>query len=321
MKEKEILLFGGSGFIGSNLIRKLTKNNYKVKVVTRNIHKNGIKIKTQGNFGYIELIETNIFDLDKLNEIIEGVDICINLIGILYENKKNKFSNIHTNFPYMISKICKEKKVKQLIHFSALGIEESSKTSKYALSKLEGEKLVKENFKEAIIIRPSIVYGVEDNFTNLFMSILSIFPFFPLYYHGKTKFSPIHVSDLTDIIYNIVDQDIRFETIECVGNETMNFKEIIEKLCFCISKKRLLFPMPLPLAKLVAYTFEKFMSKPLLTKDQLELLKYDNVISGRYKTNFDFNFTTTKKFKFEIEKYSYIFKEHGEYSKKEYNNK
>ena len=320
MKEKEILLFGGSGFIGSNLIRKLTKNNYKVKVVTRNIHKNGIKIKTQGNFGYIELIETNIFNIEKLEEIIEGVDICINLIGILYENKKNKFSNIHSKFPYVISKICKEKKVKQLIHLSALGIDESSKTSKYSISKLEGENYIRDNFNEATIIRPSVVYGVEDNFTNFFMSYLSKFPFFPLYYNGETKFTPIHVSDLTDTIYNIVNKNIKSEIIECIGNETFTFREILENLCICISKKRLFVPFPLFMAKITASIFEKFMSKPILTLDQLEQLKYNNIVSGKYKTNFDFNFTPIKKFQFEVEKYSYIFKEHGEYSKKKYNN-
>ena len=316
MKEREILLFGGSGFIGSNLIRKLTKNNYKVRVVTRNIHKNGIKIKTQGNFGYIELIEANIFDLDKIENIFEGVDICINLIGILHENKKNNFSNIHSSFPYVISKICKEKKVEQLIHLSALGIDHSSETSKYSSSKLEGEKFIKENFKEAVIVRPSVVYGVDDNFTNLFMRFLSRFPFFPLYYNGKTKFSPIHISDLTDIIYNIIDQNIKSEIIECVGNETMNFKEILKKLSICIEKENFFIPMPLSLSKLVALSFEKFMPNPLITLDQLEILRYDNIPSGNYKTNFDFNFISNRKFEFEVEKYSYLYKKNGEYSKK-----
>jgi len=142
---KNILVFGGSGQIGRHLIRRLTKNNHLVTVVTRNQHKKGALLKTQGNPGYIEIVESNIFDEEKLDNLIYKKDICINLVGILYENKKNTFENIHVHFPSLISKICEKHKLKQFIHVSALGIEEA-KDSSYAKSKIEGEKKIINNF-------------------------------------------------------------------------------------------------------------------------------------------------------------------------------
>ena len=140
MKPKNCLIFGGSGQIGRYLIRKLTKNNLKVTVVTRNIHQKSYKIKTQANAGYIEIVESNIFDEAKIRKLFENAEICINLIGILYEKKSgNSFDNIHTLFPSLLSKLCKEYKLKNFIHLSALGIN-SAIDSKYAKSKLEEEK-------------------------------------------------------------------------------------------------------------------------------------------------------------------------------------
>ena len=142
---KNILVFGGSGQIGRHLIRRLTKNNHLVTVVTRNLHQKGAILKTQGNPGYLEVVEANIFDVEQLNNLLENKDVCINLIGILYEKKNNTFKNIHDNFPTIISKICSKKKLKQFIHISALGIEKA-KDSNYALSKLAGEKNIFNNF-------------------------------------------------------------------------------------------------------------------------------------------------------------------------------
>ena len=126
MKAKNCLIFGGSGQIGRHLIRKLTKNNYRVTVVTRNIHQKGHIIKTQGNAGYIEIIEANIFDETKIRELFRKSDICINLVGILYENKRNTFENIHTLFPSILAKLCKQYNLNHFIHLSALGINEAS---------------------------------------------------------------------------------------------------------------------------------------------------------------------------------------------------
>ena len=314
MKAKNCLIFGGSGQIGRNLIRKLTKNNYKVTVVTRNIHQKSYIIKTQANAGYIDIVESNIFDEKKIRELFKNADICINLIGILFEKKGSTFYNIHSLFPAALAKLSKEYNLKNFVHVSALGINEA-KDSNYAKSKLEGEKNILNNFPLATILRPSIVYSVDDNFTTNFMTLLNRLPFFPLYYSGKTKFMPIHCSDLTDIIFNVITKNINSNIIECIGPETLSFKFILKKLLRSIDKKRLLIPFPLPIAVISAKIFQLFPS-PLLTEDQLRLLKYDNIKTGKYKTNSDIGIPSKRYFDQEVEKYSYMWKDGGEYSKK-----
>ena len=316
MKGKNCLIFGGSGQIGRHLIRKLTKNDYKVIVVTRNIHQKGHIIKTQGNAGYIDIVEANIFEEDKIKGLFDRVDICINLIGILYEKKGSSFRNIHTLFPSLLAKLCKQNNLKHFIHLSALGINEA-KDSDYARSKLDGEKEILKNFPLSTILRPSVVYSVDDNFTTNFMTLLNRLPVFPLYYNGKTKFMPIHSSDLVDIIHNVISENVYSQIIECVGPETLSFKEIIEKLLNLIDKRRILLPMPLIFGKLTAKFFQ-LLPKPLLTEDQLRLLKYDNISSGKYKTNTDIGFPAKYLFEKEVEKYCYMWKQGGEYSKKNF---
>ena len=164
MKGKNCLIFGGSGQIGRHLIRKLTKNDYRVIVVTRNIHQKGHIIKTQGNAGYIDIVEANIFEEEKIKGLFERADVCINLIGILYEKKRSSFKKIHTLFPSLLAKLCKQNNLKHFIHLSALGVSEAT-DSKYAKSKLDGEKEILKNFPLSTILRPSVVYSVDDNFT------------------------------------------------------------------------------------------------------------------------------------------------------------
>ena len=318
MKQKNCLIFGASGQIGRHLIRKLTKNNYKVTAVTRNLHQKGYVLKTQANAGYIDIVELNIFNENKLKDLISRADICINLIGILYEkNKGNTFKNIHTIFPSLISKICKEYNVQQFIQLSALGIDDAV-DSNYAKSKLEGEKNIKNNFIHATILRPSVVYSVDDNFTTNFMTLLNRLFIFPLYYNGDTKFMPIHCSDLTEIIYQVISKNIISKTIECVGPETISLKDILKRLLKLTGKKRLLIPLPLFLAKLSAIFFQ-LLPNPLLTLDQLKLLRYNNVASGKYKTNFDIGIPSVRRFDVEVEKYAFMWKESGQFSRKKNN--
>ena len=318
MKVKNCLIFGGSGQIGRHLIRKLTKNNYKITVVTRNLHQKGYTIKTQANAGYIDIVEANIFDETKLRKLFTQTDVCINLIGILYEGVKgNTFKNIHSIFPSILAKLCKEYKVQQFIHLSALGINNAI-DSDYAKSKLEGEINVQKNFPLATILRPSIVYSVDDNFSTNFMTLLSNLPVFPLYYNGDTKFNPIHCSDLTDIIYHVISKNIFSKIIECIGPETLSMKEILKKLLKLINKKRILIPLPLFIAKITAHLFQ-LLPKPLLTVDQLTLLKYDNIPSNKYKTNFDIGVPSKKIFEKEVETYCSMWREGGQFSTKKYN--
>ena len=318
MKTKNCLIFGGSGQIGSFLIRKLTKNNLRVTVVTRNIHQRGLKIKTQANAGYIDIVESNIFEEKKIEKLFNEADYCINLIGILYEKKGgNTFKNIHSIFPSLIAKLCKKYQLERFVHISALGVNEAI-DSNYAISKLEGEKKILDNFPNSTILRPSIVFSNADNFSTQFMTLLNRLPIFPLYYSGKTKFMPIHCSDLTDIIYHIISNGAETKIIECVGPETLTFKEILEILLNLIDKKRLLLPFPLAIAKLSAKVFQ-LLPKPLLTEDQLRLLKYDNIPSGKYKTNSEIGLPSKLRFKEEVKKYSFMWRDGGEFSTEKYN--
>ena len=199
---------------------------------------------------------------------------------------------------------------------SALGINEAT-DSVYAKSKLEGEDKILKNFPLATILRPSVVYSVDDNFTTNFMTLLNRMPFFPLYYNGNTKFAPIHCSDLTDTIYHVISKNIYSKIIECVGPEIISFKEILQRLLNLIDKKRILIPIPLPIAEITASLFE-IMPKPLLTRDQLKLLKYDNISLGKYKTNSDIGIPSLRSFNDEVKKYCYMWRDGGQFSTEKY---
>jgi len=233
------------------------------------------------------------------------------------KKRGNTFKNIHTIFPKLLAKLCKKYNLVHFVHISALGINEA-KDSKYAISKLEGEKNILDNFSRSTILRPSIVFSNSDNFSTQFMTLLSRLPVFPLYYSGKTKFMPIHCSDLTDIIYHIISNGSVSKIIECVGPEKLTFKEILEILLNLINKKRLLIPFPLSLAKLSAKFFQ-LLPNPLLTEDQLRLLKYDNIPSGKYKTNSDLGLPSKLNFKGEVKKYAFMWRDGGQFSTKKYN--
>jgi uncharacterized protein YbjT (DUF2867 family) len=310
MIKKKVIIFGASGQIGRNIIRKITLKNYKVTAVTRNAHKS-IFLKTQAPLGYLDIIEENIFNEKVLEELIGSHDICINLIGILFEKKKNTFKNIHINFPSLLSKICKKKNIDQFIHISALGVE-NVKDSEYAKSKYDGEKIVKENFEKTTILKPSIVYSQDDNFSTRFLSLLSFFPIFPIF--ENPKFSPIHCKDLSEIIVGLIEKNICSEIIECPGPQIIYFKEILQILSKSINKKRLFIPIPNQLGKIFAKSSE-ILPSPLITLDQLRLLKYHNVKTGKHKTNRDFGLNADLKFENEIKKYSYMWTERGEYSR------
>ena len=319
MKPKNCLIFGASGQIGRNLIRRLTDKSLKVTAVTRNLHQKGYVLKTQANPGYIDIVECNIFDINKIEQLIKKADVCINLVGILFEKGASNFTNIHEKFPRMISSLCHKHKLEKFIHLSALGIE-NAKDSKYAISKLKGEIAVRQNFKDSIILKPSIIYSVDDNFTTMLMGLLNLSPIFPLYYGGKTKFMPLHCIDICNLILELIEKDTIEKTIECIGPDELTFKEIIEKLLKLIEKKRLFVPIPLFVANTMA-TFFQILPKPLITRDQIKLLYYDNIPSGKYKTNFDIGKKFILNFENEVEKYCYMWKETGEYAKKNFNSK
>ncbi len=231
------------------------------------------------------------------------------------KKKKEQFKLIHTDLPDLLSQKANKLNIEKFIHLSSLGIEKAI-DSKYANSKLNGEKKIRQNFVNSVILKPSIVYSVDDKFTTRFMTLLSRLPFMPIYYKGETKFAPIHVTDLVDIIFKIIQSKNNDLILECTGPEIFTFKEIIQKLLNAIQKKRVLLPLPESLAAVSAKILQ-LLPNPLLTEDQLKLLKYDNIKSGLYKTNFDLGFEAIKQFDEEINKYSYNWRSGGQFANEE----
>ena len=308
--QKIIAIFGAGGFLGKYLIRELTKLEYRIKVATRNPYLKGY-LKPLGNPGQIELFKTNIFNSEDVNRVLENCDLAINLVGILYETRKQKFNHIHSQFPYLLSNLCNEMMIKNLVHISALGIKEKH-SSHYMQSKLQGEKNIQDNFKSSVILRPSIVFGPEDKFFNTFASIAQFSPFLPLVGGGKTKFAPIYVGDVAKAIVKAIELNNSEPKIyELGGPKNYSFKELMEILLIEIKKKRLLIPIPFGVAKFQSY-FLQMMPNPLLTPDQVELLKHNNIISGDHPALKDFGITGTS-IQSILPKYIYRFRTGGQF--------
>ena len=308
--QKIIGIFGGGGFIGKHLMRQLTKLDYRIKVATRNPYLKGY-LKPLGDPGQVELFKTNIFDESDLRHFLRNCDFAINLVGILYETRKQKFEKIHAHFPYMLANLCNEIGLKKLVHISALGIKKGT-NSKYMQSKLQGEKNIASLFKPSVILRPSIVFGPEDKFFNTFASLAQFSPVLPLIGGGKTKFAPIYVGDVAKAIVKALELNNSEPKIyELGGPKNYSFKELMEILLQEIKKKRLLIPIPFWSGKISSYIFQ-MMPKPLLTPDQVEMLKYDNIVSGNYPLLKDFGISGTS-IPTILPKYIYRFRKGGEF--------
>ena len=282
MKNQICTILGGGGFIGRYLVRNLSKKNYRCIISTRKAFQKGY-LKTQATPGAIELIDWNSNNFLELKEAIKNSDIVINLIGILYETRKQKFYNIHSGIPEAVSKICSESDVKKFIHVSAIGANETSK-SLYQKSKFQGEVRALNNFKNTVIIRPSVVCGTEDNFTNLFskLSILPVIPVVGINY----KFQPILVTDVADAIVQAIEAKGNEEKIyEIGGPKVISFGDMVKSILKTINKKRFVVEMPMPIAKVQSAITDLLPIPPILTKDQCEILsEADNIVSNNHLT-------------------------------------
>tara|TARA_Y100001970_G_C14093657_1_gene781406 strand:- start:247 stop:1188 length:942 start_codon:yes stop_codon:yes gene_type:complete len=308
--QKIIAIFGAGGFIGKHLIGQLASQGYRIKAATRNPYLKGY-LKPLGNPGQIELFKTNIFDSEDLKEVLVNCDFVINLVGILYETRKQKFDLVHSEFPLMLSKLCNEMEIKNLVHVSALGVKENH-PSKYMNSKLNGEKNINEFFKSTVILRPSVVFGPEDKFFNTFATLAQFSPMLPLVGGGKTKFAPIYVVDLAKAIVKALELNYsKFKIYELGGPENYSFKELMEMLLNEIKKKRYLVSIPFSFAKFQSY-FLQMMPNPLLTPDQVELLKHNNIVSGAYPTLKDLGVEGTK-INEVLHKYIYRYRSGGQF--------
>ena len=274
LRNLKVTVFGGTGFLGRHLIKYLCDNDFIIKVPTRNPAK-GYFLQPLGDVGQINLIKFDISDNEKLKNLIEDSDIVINLIGILYEKKRNDFIGIHYNFvKNLVDNIKSNKKI--FIQVSALGVIKCN-NSLYLKSKLNAEKYIQKNSQKFSIIRPSIIFGSEDNFFNKFAKMSLLSPFLPLIMGGKTKFQPVYVEDVCKGIIEILKKDVKNKIFEFGGPDIFSFKELLKILLRIINRKRILVYIPKKIAVLMAKFFQ-LLPNSLLTEDQIKILENDNII-------------------------------------------
>ena len=310
--EKVACIFGASGFIGRHLIRRLTKKDFRIIVATRSPYLHGY-LKPLGNPGQIDLEKVNLFDEERLRILVKSSDVVINLVGILHETKKQKFEDIHAKFPDLLSKLCSELNIKKLVHISALGINETV-SSQYMQSKLKGEKNIINNFNRSVILRPSVIFGPEDKFFNRFASIAEFLPILPLIGGGLTYFQPIYVGDIAKSIMAVLEkEEINNNIFELGGPQIITYKELMKILLKEINKKRFLVPIPFPFAKFQAKILQ-LLPKPLLTVDQVEMLKYDNIVTNKYPTLKDLKINP-KTIESVLPNYIWRFRKGGQFAK------
>lgn len=300
MVQPIITVFGGSGFLGRHLVKRLADAGRRVRVAVRDVEAANF-LRIDGGVGQVVPWPADIANPAQVAAAIEGADQVVNLVGILYERGRRTFQRIHVEGAANIATAASAAGVRALVHVSALGADEES-PALYGRTKAAGEAVVRQAFPGAAIVRPGVVFGPEDNFFNLFAGLTRLTPVLPvfgcplwpgiklfpegglvdidLYGDGGTKFQPVYVGDVAEAIMRILARpgECASKTYELGGPAVYSFKEIMELLLSEMGRKRFLGPIPFGLAKFYAW-FLEFWPKPILTRDQVDLLKRDAVVS------------------------------------------
>ena len=277
LEHKIITIYGGTGFLGRYVVRELAKTGALIRVVSRSPLK-GKELKTFGYVGQIALEKGSILDRESVDSTVENSNIVINMVGILHEGGRQRFSNVHAQGAERIAQSAQKAGVERLIQTSALGVEQASR-SKYARSKLSGDKAVAAAFPASTIIRPSVVFGPEDDFINRFASIAALSPIMPLIGGGHTRFQPVYAGDVAKAIRATLEMPkTKGKTYELGGPYQYSFKEILEYIMKETGHHRPFLALPFGIASLMSL-FVEWLPFPPLTRDQVQLLKYDNVVS------------------------------------------
>jgi len=272
-----ITVFGGSGFLGRHVVRALAKRGYRIRVAVRRPELAG-HLQPLGRVGQISPVQANLRYPASVATAVRDSHVVINLVGILFERGRQRFDAVQAMGAEAVALAASAHGAK-LIHISSIGADENS-TSAYARSKAKGEKLVYAAVPGATILRLSTLFGPEDDFFNKFASIARFAPALPLIGGGETRFQPVYVADVAEAVAKAVEGRTKpGATYELGGPEILTFKELMEFTLATIERKRLLVPLPFFAAKVKA-GFLQLMPKPLLTPDQVELLRYDNVVSA-----------------------------------------
>lgn len=281
LKTKTACIFGGTGFIGRQVVRVLAREDYQIKITTR-IPERAFTLRTAGVVGQIVSVACD-YSEQSIADAVKGCDVVINLIGILYEKGKSKFQRAHVDIPQMIAQACAAQGVARFVHVSALGIEQG--VSQYARTKRDGEMAVRRSFPRAVILRPSVVFGPEDGFFNMFACMARFLPALPLIGGGQTKFQPVYVCDVAEAIGKIVtmppvgDKNPEGKTYELGGPEILTLKQVYERMFRETARRRVMVSLPFPVAR-VQGALMGLLPKPPLTADQVDSLKADSVVSS-----------------------------------------
>jgi len=271
-----ITIYGGSGFIGRYVVRALAKTGCRMRIAVRRPDLTGY-LQPMGGVGQINAVQTNLRDMDSVRRAAQGADAVINLVGILFQRGKQKFTVLQAEGAARVAEVAAEIGAGSMVHLSAIGADPTSK-SLYARSKAAGEDAVMKAFPEAVVLRPSIVFGPEDDFFNRFAAMARISPFLPLIGGGETRFQPVYVGDVAKAVVAGLEGEAKSgKTYELGGPEILSFKELMEFVLETTQRNRLLLPLPVWLAKVQAVLFS-ILPKPPITLDQIYLLDRDNVV-------------------------------------------
>jgi uncharacterized protein YbjT (DUF2867 family) len=275
-----ITIFGGSGFLGRHLVRALAKRHYRMRVAVRRPELAG-HLQPLGRVGQIHAVQANVRHPESVEAAARGAQIVINLVGILFERGRQRFASVQAAGAETVALAARAQGAR-MVHISAIGADENS-PALYGRSKAAGEKAVLASAPSAIVFRPSILFGPEDDFFNRFAALARLSPALPLIGGGHTKFQPVFVGDVAAAIAQAVDGRAQPGAVyELGGPEVRTFRELMEYVLATIERRRLLIPLPFALAKFQSY-FLQLLPKPVLTPDQVELLRRDNVVSEQAK--------------------------------------
>ncbi len=271
-----VTVFGGSGFVGRYLVRALAEQGYRVRVAVRRPNQ-ALFLKPMGDVGQVQPVQANIRDRRSCAAAIEGASAVVNLVGVLYESGAQKFDAVHAAGAHLLSELAAEAGITNFVQMSAIGADADS-TSAYARSKAAGEAAVRQAIPTATIVRPSIIFGPEDQFFNRFAAMARLAPALPLIGGGTTKYQPVYVKDVaTAITTALENSEWDGKTLELGGPDVATFAELMQLMLKEIERSRPLVPLPYFIAKTMASVLQ-ILPAPVLTVDQVELLKHDNVV-------------------------------------------
>jgi uncharacterized protein YbjT (DUF2867 family) len=310
MESRQVTIFGGSGFLGRYVVRALAKKGWRIKVACRR-PKRGFFLRPLGQVGQIGFVKCDVADAADVENALRGSQAAVNLAGILY-SRGQVFDYVHVKGAENVADEAARQGIKALVHVSALGADSES-PSEYAQTKGEGEERIREAFPGATILRPSLLFGPEDRFFNRFAGLARFLPALPLIGGGRTRFQPVFVGDVSQAIAIALERpDAQGKTYELGGPTIYTFKELMQIMLDEIHRRRLLVPLPFGLATLSAF-FLQLAPKPLLTPDQVRLLRRDNVVSPSAHTIGALGIEPTT-VEAEIGAYLWRFRPKGEYS-------